>query len=189
MSDPDEIETPRLRLRRARAGDLDDIHAVLSDREAMRFWSTLPHESIEETRLWLSEMLCAPASASDDYVVEAAGRVIGKAGCWRLPEIGFILHSSQWRRGYAREALQALVPRIFARSDIPAITADVDPRNQASLGLLRGLGFVETGRAARTWNIGGIWCDSIYLALARAAAQPDSPNGTADDLRAPLGRG
>lgn len=189
MSDADTIETARLRLRRARADDLDDLHAVLSDPAAMRYWSTPPHATLAETRLWLSEMLAAPAAVSDDFVIEQAGRVIGKAGCWRLPEIGFILHSGQWRRGYAREALAALVPRLFARFDMPAITADVDPRNRASLGLLRGLGFVETGRASRTWDVGGTWCDSVYLALPRPAAGADSPNRAADDLRAPLGRG
>ena len=46
------------------------------------------------------------------------------------------------------------------------LTADVDPRNAASLALLRRHGFVETGRAAATWQIGDEWCDSIYLRRA-----------------------
>jgi RimJ/RimL family protein N-acetyltransferase len=103
----------------------------------------------------------------DDFVVEHDGVAIGKAGCWRLPEIGFILHPDQWGRGLAREALSALIPRLFARFPIAAITADVDPRNLASLKLLEGLGFEVTGRAANTWRIGDEWCDSLYLALPR----------------------
>jgi len=162
-----EIRTARLILRRARVEDLDAIHAVLSNALAMRFWSRPPHASLDQTRLWLASTIDAPADAGDDYVVELDGQVIGKAGCWRLPEIGFILHPDHWRRGLAREALEALIPHIFSRFPIEALTADVDPRNAASLALLKGLGFVETGRAKGTWDLGGELCDSIYLALAR----------------------
>jgi RimJ/RimL family protein N-acetyltransferase len=161
------IRTARLTLRRARIEDLDAIHAVLGNKEAMRFWSTLPHATIEESRIWLRSMIDAPPDRSDDYVVEHEGRVIGKAGCWRLPDIGFILHPDYWGRGLAREALEAVIARVFSRFPIAALTADVDPRNAASLALLKSLGFVETGRAKGTWDLGGELCDSVYLALPR----------------------
>jgi [ribosomal protein S5]-alanine N-acetyltransferase len=161
------IRTARLTLRRARIEDLDDIHAVLSNKEAMRFWSRLPHASLEESRIWLRSTIDAPADQSDDYVVEHEGRVIGKAGFYRLPEIGFILHPDYWGRGLAREALEAVIARVFARFPVDALTADVDPRNAASLALLKGLGFVETGRAKGTWQLGDELCDSVYLALPR----------------------
>jgi RimJ/RimL family protein N-acetyltransferase len=100
-------------------------------------------------------------------VIERQGRVIGKAGCWRLPEIGYILHPDYWGRGFAREALEAIIPRMFETHPIDAIVAEVDPRNGASLGLLARLGFAETGRAARTLKVGEEWCDSVYLSLPR----------------------
>jgi ribosomal-protein-alanine N-acetyltransferase len=46
----------------------------------------------------------------------------------------------------------------------------VDPLNAASLGLLRKLGFRETGSATATFFVGGRWADSVYLALHRPAA-------------------
>ncbi len=162
-----EIRTARLRLRRARIEDLDALHAVLGNSEATRYWSTPPHASVAQTREWLQSMIDAPPDASDDYVVEYEGRVIGKAGCWRLPEIGFILHPDVWGRGLAREALEAVIPHLFSRFPIEAVTADVDPRNAASLGLLKSLGFVETGRGKGTWQVGDELCDSVYLALPR----------------------
>jgi RimJ/RimL family protein N-acetyltransferase len=162
-----EIRTARLTLRRARIEDLDAIHAVLGNAQAMRFWSTTPHADLAQSRSWLVSMIGAPADASDDYVVERDGRVIGKAGFWRLPEIGFILHPDHWGRGLGREALEAVIAHVFAKFPLDALTADVDPRNAASLALLKGLGFVETGRAKGTYEIGGALCDSIYLALPR----------------------
>ncbi|HEY2708678.1 MAG TPA: GNAT family N-acetyltransferase [Caulobacteraceae bacterium] len=166
-----ELITERLRLRRAREGDLAAMHAVLSNAEAMRYWSTPPHQSLDQTREWLAGMIADGPPGSDDFVVEHQGRVIGKAGCWRLPEIGFILHEDRWGQGLAGEAAGAVIAHVFTAHDLPAITADVDPRNTASLRLLARLGFVETGRAKGTFEIGGELCDSVYLALARPAAR------------------
>lgn len=95
------------------------------------------------------------------------GRAIGKAGCYRLPEIGYILHPDYWGRGLATEAVSAAIRRIFARHDLAALRADVDPRNAASIGLLIKLGFTVSGRASRTWQIGEEWCDSVYLELRK----------------------
>lgn len=166
----DEIRTDRLLLRRARMEDVAAMHAILSHPQAMRYWSSLPHPTLEDTAQWLASMVEASTETSDDYVLEKDGSVIGKAGCWRLPEIGFILHPDHWHRGLAREALQALIPRLFARHGLVEIVADVDPRNAASLGLLTRLGFRETARAERTYQLGEEWCDSLYLALPREHA-------------------
>lgn len=161
------IKTPRLILRRATSGDLAAMHAVLSSPAAMRYWSSPPHRTIKQTRDWLNSMIDASPAESMDFIIDYEGEVIGKAGCWRLPEIGFIMHPDHWGKGLAREALTAIIERLFARFAIPAITADVDPRNMACLALLERLGFSQTGRAARTWLVGDEWCDSIYLALPR----------------------
>lgn len=165
---PTEILTARLRLRPARPEDLPALHAILGDTRAMRYWSSAPHASLAESQAWLDSMIAAPPEASCDFVIEHDARVIGKAGCFRLPEIGFILHPDYWGKGFAREAVEAVIAHAFRHFPIPSLMADVDPRNAASLGLLGQLGFVETGRAAHTYRIGEEWCDSIYLTLFRA---------------------
>ena len=162
----DRIATERLILRRGRMDDVEAMHAVLSHPEATRYWSTLPHENLGVTRDWVTKMVEADLSKSDDYVIELDGQVIGKVGCFQLPEIGYILHPDHWRRGYATEALKAVIPAIVARHNLPALTADVDPRNKASLRLLTGAGFVDCGRANGTWYVGEELCDSVYLRLA-----------------------
>lgn len=146
--------------------DLDDLHAVFSNPAAMRYWDSLPHDEIDRTQ-WLVEGMVFGAADSDDFVVEHSGRAIGKAGCWRLGEIGVILHPDHWGKGFAFEALSAVIPHVFQARSVDRLTAEVDPRNAASLGLLRRLGFRETGRASRTIQVGGVWCDSVYLELPR----------------------
>ncbi len=161
------IQTARLTLRRARRDDLDAIHAIMSDARAMQYWSTLPHESRAVTEPWFEAQFFSDDPARDEWIIEHQGRAIGNIGIWKQPEFGFILHPDAWGQGFAIEAAKAFLDYAFATYPIDAVTADVDPRNDASLGVLRKLGFAETGRAERTFLIGGEWYDSIYLALPR----------------------
>jgi [ribosomal protein S5]-alanine N-acetyltransferase len=156
------LRTPRLVLRRAQPDDLGDLHRLLSDADMMRYWSTPPHENLAETERWLDEMMASPAETSDDFVIELNGTVVGKIGAYRLPEFGYGLHPSAWGRGLASEAMAAFLVHIFARPDVDHLTADVDPRNAASIRLLERHGFRESGRASRTWHTHIGWCDSVY---------------------------
>lgn len=131
----------------------------------MRFWSTMPHEDVSQTEEWLASMIASEQQGGDDFIVEADGAVIGKLGCYRLPEIGYLLSRAVWGRGYAGEAMEAYIAH-RRRSGGSELTADTDPRNLPSIKLLQRHGFAETGRAERTWLIGGQWFDSIYWRLA-----------------------
>jgi len=163
-----ELATPRLLLRRARMSDLDDLHRALGHPAAMRYWATPEHKTPEQTERWLDRMIArSQTDQADDFVIEYQGRVIGKAGAWDLPEIGFLLHPDQWGKGLAQEAMRAVIPYLFATYPVERLTADVDPRNAACLRLLDRLGFAETHRAERTMLWGDEWVDSVYLALPR----------------------
>ena len=166
-----EIVTKRLKLRHARLSDVDGMHAVLSSPTAMAYWSSLPNETLEQTQAWVAGMVeAAEAGPGLDFIIEFEGRAVGKAGFWKPPEIGYILHPDLWGRGLAREALEAVIRVGFEQGGVETITADVDPRNAASLGLLERLGFARTGFARNTWEIGGVFVDSIYLSLTRPQA-------------------
>lgn len=160
------LHTPRLVLRRAEAGDLAAMHAVLGDATAMRYWSTPPHTSLEQTERWLRAMI---EQGNDDFVVTVGGEVVGKAGFFGPDdEVGFILHPRVAGRGLGTEAVHAVIDRAFTVRGRALVRADVDPRNRASLGLLAKLGFVETGRATGTFQVGDELCDSVYLEVTPA---------------------
>ena len=160
----DEIRTRRLVLRRFTMADTPAMHRIMADPLAMRFWSTLPHASLDQTEQWVRSEVEAPRDESDDFVVTLGGALIGKLGCWRLPEVGFLLDPAAWGQGYASEALTAFIARRRALGSTE-LTADVDPENDSSLRLLTRCGFTETHRKAGTWHVGGEWLDSIYLRL------------------------
>ena len=160
-----EIETARLKLRRPRESDVHAMNAILADPRAMRFWSTPPHRSLEETRVWLQRIIDAPAE-DDEFIFDLGGRVIGEAGV-HLGEFGVLLHPDFWGRGLGYEASSAIIRHTFATRPLDRLTADVDPNNEGSIALLTKLGFRKTGEAERTFCIDGQWVDSHYFALER----------------------
>jgi ribosomal-protein-alanine N-acetyltransferase len=159
-----EIRTDRLLLRRARPDDAAAMHRIMSNPVAMRYWSTPPHAEIEQTERWIASMVEADPATRDDFIVTLSGALIGKLGAWKLPEVGFLIDPAHWGHGYAQEALAAYIDRRRALGSTE-LTADVDPRNEASLKLLKRAGFVETHRAKGSWQVGNELCDSIYLRL------------------------
>lgn len=164
------IKTKRLLLRGARLDDATEMHKILSNPEAMLYWSTPPHSELAQTQAWIADMVAATANGREDFIIEVDGRLAGKVGAYRLPEFGYILHPDFWGQGIATEATTAFLRHIYqSRPDIVALSTDIDPRNSASIQLIKKLGFRETGRAERTWETHIGWCDSVYFAIDRAA--------------------
>jgi RimJ/RimL family protein N-acetyltransferase len=92
-------------------------------------------------------------------VLRSEGRMIGHAGFHSAPapqyleeflpgaiELGYTAFASESRRGYAREAVAALME--FARREHASLTgfvASISPDNEPSLALVRGFGFARIG--------------------------------------------
>ncbi|MEL6685430.1 MAG: GNAT family N-acetyltransferase [Pseudomonadota bacterium] len=161
------LKTKRLILRAARQSDLMDLHAIFRDARAMRYWSTPPHENPERTQENLDRLIASAEQQLAYFVIEMDGRAIGTAGMHKGDEVGFLLHPDYWRQGIISEAMNAIIPYLFEITDHTQLTADADPRNKASVGLLKSLGFQETYRAKNTFCINGEWSGSIYFALQR----------------------
>lgn len=161
------LKTERLILRAALQSDLMDLFAIFSDLRAMRYWSTAPHDSPERTQQNLDRLIASAEKQLTYFVIEKDGRAIGTAGMHKTDEVGFLLHPDYLRQGIVTEAMTAIIPHLFEITDHQQLTADADPRNAASVGLLKSLGFEETHRAKKSFCINGKWVDSVYFALQR----------------------
>ncbi|WP_439122713.1 GNAT family N-acetyltransferase [Marivita sp.] len=157
--------TKRLVLRKARVEDLDDLHAVYSDPQVMRYWSTPPHDDVAQTRRNLTRLIASSDPVVTYFVIECGGRAVGCAGVHMGDEIGFLLRSDHWQQGLMSEALGALIPYFFEDLRYLQLTADADPMNAASVATLRAAGFVQTGEAKNTYCVDGVWTDSVYFTL------------------------
>jgi [ribosomal protein S5]-alanine N-acetyltransferase len=77
--------------------------------------------------------------------------VVGEAGFHGQPdgdgrvEIGYMVVSEHRRRGYAEEAVRALMAWATAEYDITRFRAGISPQNTSSLRLIRKLGFAQVG--------------------------------------------
>lgn len=80
--------------------------------------------------------------------------------------LGFGLEGNE-KQELSRNPSQLTVAELQSRWLYPSITADTDPRNAASIGLLHSLGFVENGYAKNTVQLGDECCDSQYWKLER----------------------
>lgn len=124
---------------------------------------------------WVESMVGSPHNGVCDFVIISCdmeypahyGRAIGKIGCWDGTEIGFLLNRAHWGKGYASEAVGAVLNHMWKTEGVMKVTADVDPRNEACLRVLRKFLFKETGRAEKTFETELGWCDSVYLELKR----------------------
>ena len=159
------LRTDRLILRHACPSDLDAFFAIYSDPHALRYWSSAPHTDRAQTQKKLDRMM-SDAARGRVFVIERDGRAIGHVGADNHGEVGFLFHPDHWRHGIVSEAMRALIPHLFV-GGLTRLTADADPRNAASIGLLTSLGFTETHRADRTYCIAGEWSDSVYFTLDR----------------------
>ncbi len=164
------ITTRRLTLRPAEPGDLPALHAIFSDTEVMRHWSTPPDETIDATADRLEGFMRGERELGPELMILHEGHLIGRIGLWRKWEVGYILARAAWGKGFASEALEAIIAEAFARHrDCPAITADIDPRNIGSGRVLEKAGFVVTHHEKNTFCINGEWSDSTYYRLDRPA--------------------
>ena len=89
-------------------------------------------------------------------------------------EVGYTVLEPFRRRGYAHEAVQALFDWAGAAHGITLFVASVGPWNTPSLGLVRRLGFVQTG--ARWDEIDG---QELVFELRRPASE-NSPTRPSD---------
>lgn len=148
--------------------------------------STPPHTDIKQTKDFIDSTIAGPYNGVLDFAVclpdttanseddheGAPMPVIGRAGIWDGKEVGFIFNREFWGKGYAFEAVDALLKQFWAINEDPkaSVKADVDPRNEGSLRLLKRLGFVVVGTAEKTFETHLGWCDSVYLEAKRPAA-------------------
>lgn len=150
------IITERLVLRPPMQEDAERVFACWAgDPEVTRYLTFRPHETAAESRKWIEETADAWAdgSRSSWVILRAADReLIG--GIALSPEglmahVGYVLGRSEWGRGYATEALAALVEVAFADPGLYRFYAYCHVDNLASARVLEKAGLEREGRLRR----------------------------------------
>lgn len=86
-------------------------------------------------------------------------------------EIGYVLSPAHTGHGYATEAAHAMLHLAFDEMRWHRVTARIDPRNPASIGVVKRLGMRQEAHLVENeWFKGG-WSDELDFALLKAEWQ------------------
>ncbi len=142
------LETKRLALRAPRLGDAKLVAALANDRRIAENTARIPHPY----RLADAESFIAGASKAGEaaFLITLHDRtVIGVCGIMfhydDMPELGYWLGVPYWNKGYATEALHALIDYAFTDLNHESLQAGSRVTNPASRRVLEKCGFQWTG--------------------------------------------
>ena len=168
-----EIKTDRLILRPFRESDYGDLFECLDQLRNDEF-EGYPGLTWENGK----EHLRYRVGSEEFYAIElpGEGKVIGNVYCGRRDhdarEVGYIVNRRYQGKGYALEALAAVVAQAF-RDGAHRIYAECDPRNTPSWRLLERAGFRREAHFRqniyfrRDGNGAPVWKDTyVYARLA-----------------------
>jgi len=142
------LETERLVLRAPRLEDVKAVALQANDRRIAENTARIPHPY----RLTDADDFIATANLGTETVFLITlrnGAVIGACGFTQIdrhpPEIGYWLGVKHWGKGYATEAVRALIDHIFTDLGDEAIQAAARVTNPASRRVLEKCGFQWSG--------------------------------------------
>lgn len=170
------IHTERLLLRPIAASDAEAMLSYKADADSVRYvpYGVLTLAEIEEriaTR-WAPSRFDKEGDAVCLAVVEQeSGCLIGDVVLfWRSEndregEVGYILDPAFSGRGYAAEAVGALLALGFDGLGLHRIAARIDERNAASVRVVERLGFRREARLVESLWFKGEWATLLIYAL------------------------
>jgi 8-oxo-dGTP diphosphatase len=144
------LVTRRLLLRPLALADAPAIHALLQDAAVSRYTARIPHPYEQG----MAESFIAGLGPLAEFTFGIERREDGVfLGCIgfepeqdrRVADCGYWLGRPYWGKGYATEALQALLDHAFAARGLALMKASADRANPASIRVQEKLGFVYAG--------------------------------------------
>ncbi|MGH8005200.1 MAG: GNAT family N-acetyltransferase [Limisphaerales bacterium] len=171
------LETSRLILRRFVDSDLPAIFAYRNDPEVARYqsWSVTDETGLKD--FIQSQKSLQPGTPGEwfqfaielketkELIGDCALKVNKEDTC--LGEIGFTLSRKYQGRGFAAEAVSALLDYAFTKLELHRIIAITDCENAGSVRLLERLGMRREGHFIQSvWNKGE-WRDEYQYAILR----------------------
>ena len=169
------IETRRLWLRWPRLADAPAMERYCANWEVARYTTRIPHpypKGSAERFVYAAREANALGRELTLVITpnSAPAKAIGTISLERRGErltLGYVLAPEVWGRGYATEAVNAMVKAAFRLTDRQVIDANVAVANPASRGVLEKAGFSHVERALRGAPARGAMVETDVFALKR----------------------
>ncbi|GID62819.1 N-acetyltransferase [Actinoplanes cyaneus] len=168
------MATERLILRRFRASDAPTLAEYRSDPAVARYQSWDAPFPLEKAELAVRNFA---ASSPDEpgwfqYAIEHAAErtLVGDVGVrlhdnLKQAEIGFTLATAYQGKGFATEAVSAVLDRLFRLQGVHRVMGECDARNTRSAALMERLGFTREGLLRQQTFIKGEWTDDLLFGI------------------------
>jgi ribosomal-protein-alanine N-acetyltransferase len=141
----------------------------------MRFWNFAASDTLDDTRKvaqWLGKttspydhLAWMVANRSDDECIGMVNYHHREARNRRL-EIGYVIARKHQRKGFGKEAVQALIDYCADVLAAHRVEALIHPENVASIRLVERLGFrCEGGPLTDYWYVGETYRSAMVYAL------------------------
>jgi len=189
------ITTARLVIRQMHRDDAESLWLRRNDPEVARLeaWTIpFPRERAVER---VAEVAAMDGPANGDWWMaaitdRATGEVIGDLAVrltWggRSAEVGYTLMRAAWGKGYAVEAVEALVVYLFDVIGVSRLSGMLHPDNRASAMVLERTGFLFEGHTRNSFWVGDEVSDDWLYGMTREdwVAWRDRPRTPPGDVR------
>jgi RimJ/RimL family protein N-acetyltransferase len=182
---PLPITTPRLVLRRLAGGDWKDLLELMSDEEFFRYQDGVPLDE-DGVLHWLESDAHVKLTTPDQPLylgiqVQDGGKLIGYLSLSftdpqrLLVTFSISLNRGFQRKGFALEAVEALLGFCFEGLKLHRVAGWCDSRDTAACRLMEKVGFRREGEFVKNRWVHGEWTNSVwYAALDEEYLQADT---------------
>lgn len=170
------LETERLVLRKITLDDKENVFAYFSDDEVTRYFGIENFTKLEEAEHIINafnEGFEKKQAIRWGIALKDTNELIGSIGFHNISknnsrvEVGYEITRKEWNKGYATEALRAVIEFLFNEVGFNRIGATIRPENVASQQLVKKLGFQEEGTLQDYQFNRGSYYDLIMFSLLK----------------------
>lgn len=171
------LETNRMILRRFADSDLPAIFAYRNDSKVAEYqsWKATGEAGL---RAFINDLKTAQPGTPGEWFqfaieLKSTQGLIGDCALKvskedaRQGEIGFTLSRKHQGKGFAAEAVSALLNYVFTKLDLHRIIAIADCENKPSIALLERLGMRREGHFLKSIRNKGEWRDEYQYAILK----------------------
>jgi [ribosomal protein S5]-alanine N-acetyltransferase len=171
-----ELQSERLIYREVNLEDIEDIYKIYSDPEVAKYDWYRPISTKEDALSIINrykrefqnqeEITWGVARKNDNKIIGYC--CLGTFNdASRRSEIGYGFNRDEWNKGYATEAIKALVKFGFEIMNLNRIEATVTPGNDASVKALKKANFLQEGIVRERSIMKGKFEDDVILAILK----------------------
>ena len=170
------LETERLTLRPFTAGDFDAVYSYRSREDVARYLYWEPNTEQEVHRALEQKAASTSIRSEGDVlaltvVVRETGLLAGDVSLYfvsdehQQAEVGYIIHPDHAGKGYATEAVRALLGVAFDDLGLHRVVGRLEARNLASARVLEKLGMRREAHLVENEWVRGEWQSELVYAI------------------------